>query len=117
MLDQASAHVPVDLPVGARGIPNGKVVRPSFQVPIQLSNQARDRFETLMTVRHLVQLLPLPLDRLLRRKQIQVLLIASFQIAIIPKRVSQKVQACSLFPRSEERRVGKEWRSRWSPYH
>src|SRR5437867_13399919 len=22
-----------------------------------------------------------------------------------------------VFPRSEERRVGKEWRSRWSPYH
>ena len=25
--------------------------------------------------------------------------------------------ACSLPPRSEERRVGKECRSRWSPYH
>lgn len=38
MLDQATAHVPIDLPVCTRGIPNGKVVRPAFQVPIQLSS-------------------------------------------------------------------------------
>ena len=25
--------------------------------------------------------------------------------------------SCSTIPRSEERRVGKECRSRWSPYH
>src|ERR1017187_559894 len=96
MLDQATAHVPVNLPVNAAGVPNGKIVRPPFQVPIQLANQARDRLEALITVRHLVQLLPLPLDRLFRRKHIQVLLVAPFQIAIIPKRVSQKVQARSL---------------------
>src|ERR1017187_1167938 len=64
MLDQATAHVPVNLPVNAAGVPNGKVVRPPFQVPIQLSNQARDRLEALVTIRHFVQLLPLPLDRL-----------------------------------------------------
>src|ERR1035441_6086465 len=72
MLNQATAHVPVDLPVRTRGVPNGKVVRPPFQMPIQLSNQCRDRLKALMTVRHLVQLLPLPLDRLRRRKHIQV---------------------------------------------
>src|ERR1035437_8551049 len=92
MLDQATAHVPIDLPVCTRGIPNGKVVRPAFQVPIQLSNQSRDRLEALMAVRHVVQLLPLPLDRLLRRIHVQVLLVAPLQIAIIPKCVSQKVQ-------------------------
>src|ERR1022692_2426349 len=64
MLDQATAHVPVDLPVDAAGVPNGKIVRPPFQMPIQLSNQCRDRLTALMTVRHLVQLLPFPLDRL-----------------------------------------------------
>src|ERR1035438_2229453 len=45
MLDQATAHVPVNLPVNAVGVPNGKVVRPPFQVPIRLSNQARDRLK------------------------------------------------------------------------
>jgi hypothetical protein len=105
MLDQATAHVPVNLPVNAAGVPNGKVVRPPFQVPIQLANQCRDRLEALMTVRHFVQLLPLPLDRLLRRKHIQVLLVAPFQIAIIPKRVSQKVQARSFFPQVHHPRL------------
>src|ERR1035438_9113352 len=100
MLDQATAHVPVNLPVNAVGVPNGKVVRPPFQVPIQLSNQARDRLKALMTVRPLVQLLPLPLDRLFRRKHIQVLLVAPFQIAIIPKRVSHESSGSPLLPSS-----------------
>src|ERR1039457_3873770 len=60
-----------DLPVRTRGVPNGKVVRPPLQVPIQLPNQCQDRLKALMTVRHLVQLLPLPLDRLFRRKHIR----------------------------------------------
>src|ERR1017187_6528424 len=40
MLNQATAHVPIDLPVRTRGVPNGKVVRPPLEVPIQLANQA-----------------------------------------------------------------------------
>src|ERR1039457_6768418 len=95
MLDETAPNVSIDLAVGARGIPKGKVVRPPFQVPIQLANQHRDRLETLMTVGHFVQLRPLPLDGLLRRKHVQVFPVASFQIAVIPKRVSQKVQAGS----------------------
>src|SRR5450432_657971 len=91
MPDQAAAYEPVDFPVHARGISKGKVVRPSFQVPIQLSNQFRDRLKALTAVRHLMQFLPFSLDRFLRRKHIQVPLIASFQIPIIPKCVSQKV--------------------------
>ena len=42
--------------------------------------------------------------------ELLVLLVILFAI-IIP------VQAASLLLRSEERRVGKECRSRWSPYH
>ena len=34
---------------------------------------------------------------------------------VIP--VYKEVYADSVTPRSEERRVGKECRSRWSPYH
>src|SRR5258707_7645310 len=35
----------------------------------------------------------------------------------IPTEVSQKPRAMATLDRSEERRVGKECRSRWSPYH
>jgi hypothetical protein len=64
MLDQTALNMAFDLAVSARGIPNGEVVRPSFQVPIQLSNQDRDRLNALMTIRHFVQLFPvdLPLE-------------------------------------------------------
>ena len=31
--------------------------------------------------------------------------------------ISQDIEIVNIFQRSEERRVGKECRSRWSPYH
>ncbi len=80
MLNQTALNVAFDLTVSAYWVSEGKVIRPTFQVPVQLANQDRDRLETLMTVRHLMQLLPLPLDRLLGRKDIQVFPTASFQI-------------------------------------
>jgi hypothetical protein len=98
MLDQTALNVVLDLTVDAGRVSEGKVIDPAFQMPIQLSDERRNRLKTLMTVSHLVQLLPLPPDRLLRRKHIQVFLCASFQIAILPKRVSQKVQARPWFP-------------------
>src|SRR5258708_6052257 len=105
MLDQTALNIAVDLTVNAPGVPDGKIVRPPFQVPIQLSNQGWDRLETLMTVGHFVQFLPLSLDRLLRRIHIQVFACASFQIAVVPKRVSQKVQTRSLFPQIHHSRL------------
>src|SRR5579864_2362996 len=105
MPDETATHVPVDLPVHARGIPEGEVVRPTFPVPIQLSNQSRDRLEALMTIGHLMQLLSFPLDRFVRRKHIQVPLRASFQIAIIAKRVSQKVQTRPWLPQVHHSRL------------
>src|ERR1700693_2724018 len=84
MLDQTVPNVAFDLTVGTGWIPKGKVVHPTFQVPIQLPNQDRDRLMALMTIRHFAQPLPLPLDCLARRKHIQVFSIASFQIAVIP---------------------------------
>src|SRR5260370_8654574 len=98
MLDQTALNIALDLAVGAHGVPKGKVVRPSLQVSIQLSNQDRDRLEALMTIGHLVQLLPLSLDRLLRRKHIQVVPVSPFAVAGVPKRVSQKLQTGSLLP-------------------
>src|ERR1700730_10414061 len=105
MPDETASHVPVDLPVHASGIPEGEVVRPAFQVPIQLSNQSRDRLETLMTVGHLMQLLSFSSDRFVRRKHIQVPLMAAFLIAIIAKRVSQKVQARPRLPKVHHSRL------------
>src|SRR6266581_5681493 len=105
MLDQTALNMALDLTVGTRGISQGEVVRPSSQVPIQLSNQNRNWLKTLMTVGHLVQLLPLPLDRLLRRKHIQVFPVASFSIAIVSKRVSQKVQTRPFLPQIHHSRL------------
>src|SRR2546426_12467186 len=36
---------------------------------------------------------------------------------VVPRRGPSLNEACALMHRSEERRVGKECRSRWSPYH
>src|SRR5260370_364600 len=105
MLDQTALNIALDLAVGAHGVPKGKVVRPSLQVSIQLSNQDRDRLEALMTIGHLVQLLPLSLDRLLRRKHIQVVPVSPFAVAVVPKRVSQKVQTGSLLPQVHHPRL------------
>jgi hypothetical protein len=76
----------------------GKVVHPTLQVSVQLSDQYRDWLMALMTVRHFVQLLPLQLECLDRRKHIQVFPIASFPVAVVPKRIPQKVQTCPFFP-------------------
>jgi hypothetical protein len=65
MLDETTTHEPVDLPVNTRRISKREVVRPAFQVPIQVVCHLRDLLETLMTVRHLVQLVPFALDSLL----------------------------------------------------
>src|SRR5262249_2743828 len=84
-------NVAFDLTVGTRGIPEGKVVHPSFQAPIQLSDQDWDRLMALMTVGHLAQLLPFPLDRLFRWEHVQVFSFASFQITVIPQRITHKL--------------------------
>ena len=36
---------------------------------------------------------------------------------LIARRVRENNVYCEIYSRSEERRVGKECRSRWSPYH
>src|SRR2546430_6033257 len=39
------------------------------------------------------------------------------QFSIIGNFTVEKIVSCGRYGRSEERRVGKECRSRWSPYH
>ena len=74
-----------------------EVVSPAFQVSIQFRNQTRQGLMTLRTVRHRPQLVPLPLQSLLRGHHDQVEMPAPFQVAVVPERVSQKVQARFLF--------------------
>src|SRR5258706_2741155 len=102
MLDQTVLNVALDLTVGTQGIPKGKVVRPAFQMSIDLANEHRNRLETLMTIGHFVQLFLFPLDCLLRQKHIQILSIASSPITVVPKRLPQKVQTLPLFPQVDQ---------------
>ena len=62
MLPETVVHVPVDLAKRRAGVAEAKVVRPAFQMPVQLPNQHRDRLEAAASAGQLPQLLPLPLD-------------------------------------------------------
>src|SRR5882724_1320859 len=88
MLHQTASYVPVDLPVGCDRIPDRKVTGPTFQLPVEFVDQNRNRLEALMTIRHFMQLLPLLLQRLLRRIQVQVFLRSPLQVHDVPERVS-----------------------------
>ena len=60
-------------------------------------------------------LLDLGADREVLEKSLESLKLPGYEIAITRVKKSG-LDACD-FNRSEERRVGKECRSRWSPYH
>ena len=51
-----------------------------------------------------------------RRKLIQVAGVGAAALAL-PKKTRAAKKTLRILQRSEERRVGKECRSRWSPYH
>ena len=94
--EQTVADMPVDLAKRVSRISKLEVVAPAFQVPIEPINQFRYRLMALMTVRHLRQLVPLPLQRLLRRPHMQVLVSATVPVALPAECVAQKVQTCLL---------------------
>jgi hypothetical protein len=50
MVNQALAHIPVDLPVGGSRIANREVVLPALQLLVDLANEFRRRFEALLAV-------------------------------------------------------------------
>jgi hypothetical protein len=92
--DQTVAYEPVDLPPGPARITVAEVIRPASQVPIQPGRQLRQRGVTLTRMGHRPQLLPLPGQRVLRRKHIQISgASASLTGPVLAKRVSQKIQA------------------------
>src|SRR5438128_9462659 len=84
--------MPVDLTKRVPWISELEVVAPAFQVPIKLVNQCRYRLMALMTVRHLRQLVPFPLQRLLRRSHMQIPVAAAIPVAVPAKCETQKVQ-------------------------
>src|SRR5258708_20741943 len=86
------SNVRVDLPERLARIAEREVVRPTFQMPVQLLNQLREWFITLPMICHLVQLGPLSFQRLLRRGHIQVPPRMSLQIVAIAGRIAQKAQ-------------------------
>src|SRR5216684_4563627 len=92
MLLETVSNVRVNLPKRHARIAEREVVRPAFQVPVQLLNQLREWFKTLPMICHLVQLGPLSFQRLGRREHIQVPPRTSLQIVVIAERESQKVQ-------------------------
>ena len=67
------------------------------------------RNQAVLQAAQVVQVLRLPLRLFLRAAQVAQVV----QVLRLLLRRNQAAQLC----RSEERRVGKECRSRWSPYH
>src|SRR5664279_852225 len=97
MLRETTTNVPVDLSEGLAWIPKVEVVLPALQVPVQPLNQLRDRLKALPMIGHLVQLLPLLLQRFRRRTHIEVPPPAPLQVLVVAERESQKVQTPSFF--------------------
>ena len=63
---------------------------------VELLNHSRQRHKTALLVDPLTQLVPLSFESLLRYAHVEVAVSVSFQIAIIAKRVSRKVELHSL---------------------
>ncbi len=72
VLPKTEKDMAVDLIESVAGIAEAEVVRPASQVSIQLCDQDRDRLPTLRLAGHLPQLLPFSLQRLLRRRHVQI---------------------------------------------
>ena len=84
----------------------------------------RDQVDHPATAKELLQTLRIPPDgRTAFKRRLRALVAAGALVEIrghrfgLPDRMNLIVGRVSTNPRSEERRVGKECRSRWSPYH
>src|SRR3712207_6026083 len=60
---------------------------------------------------------PQPLRRLVAERRVRAGLLRTARARAPPRGLPARLVAVLPHPRSEERRVGKECRSRWSPYH
>ena len=70
-----------------------EIVGPASQVPVQPPNEFRQGRMALLCVNELSQRFPFPCHRLIRWPQVPVSLWPPIPVAVIPKGVTQKVQA------------------------
>src|SRR3989441_12513600 len=101
----------------AREITVLSAVPPLWQ---QVLNVAAFRDEPLPSLRIATNAgghLPVPVVRALRRAQPQARLFLMYGLTEVLRSTFLPPEEVDRRPRSEERRVGKECRSRWSPYH
>src|SRR5690606_12043345 len=90
---QAATDEPVQLAERLARVAVAEVVRPRMQPAVQASHQFREWHETTSTVRLAPQPVPSPCQRLRRSRRIQVAMGTTLQVAIIPEREPQEVQA------------------------
>src|SRR5262245_47076061 len=101
VLFKALAHVGIDVPKSFARITVAKVVCPASEVSIELLDKLWQRHKAPLRTHHLTQLLPLSHQSLLRYGHVEISVTASSPIAIVAKRVPQKVELLSRL-RSEE---------------
>ena len=82
MTRQPIAEVLANLPERLPRISETEVVRPSLHLPVQPLDGSRSRCVTLTAIRQLVDLFPLPLERIFRRLHVLVSLAAQMQVAV-----------------------------------
>src|SRR6266705_608941 len=93
MAPQAAADEMIEVAECFARVAQREIVRPASQVPIQPPNQFRQGCMALLCVNELSQRFPFPCHRLARWPQVPVSLWPPIPVAIIPKGVTQKVQA------------------------
>src|SRR6185437_7871319 len=93
--DQSFPHERIDLAECLAGITFAKVVAPAGQVLIEFYDQLWDRLEALPGAGHLLELVPLSLQRLAGRTEVQIFPVAATQVAVVSERVAQKVQTAA----------------------
>src|SRR5712691_841001 len=95
VLRKTLTYVGIDLSKTLARITVAKVVRPSFEMCVELLDELRQRHEAALLADHLTQFLPFSSPSLLRDGHVEVTLLASLSIAIIAKRVSQEIKLLS----------------------
>src|SRR6516162_10855411 len=88
MRDQPTTHEAVDPPKAASRMPQSEVVRPAFQLAVQVRDQGRDRLPGETTTRLLPKLFPFSGLGLPRRLHMQVTVAASKAVTQKPERVA-----------------------------
>jgi hypothetical protein len=87
VLCKTLTHVGVDLPKPFTRVPVAKVVRPPLKMSVELINQLRQWLKADLAADHPIKFLPLSLERFLRYRYVEIVLLSSFAISY-PKKLS-----------------------------